>query len=238
MPDLVLNADKKNTAFMLKAEFMLWNIVTLTNPDMTKFAQEWQTLVAKSPRFFADMSLIIDASQLNPAYSLDIKNLCKILAACHITPLGIQGLSDEQQQLADTQGLHRISQQQKRKASAVNKTSKNYSHYERTRLRQHTVRSGEKIYAQNSDLIILGAVNSGAEVVADGNIHIYGSLRGRALAGAHGDTEARIFCGSYAAELVSIAGAYLADDSLHIGQTEKPTIQIYLHNEQLTIEGI
>lgn len=238
MHHLVLNADKQNSGFTLKAEFMLWNILLLTSPDMMKFEQEWQVLVTKSPQFFADMPLIIDASQLNPHYPLDIKRLCAILAATHIKPLGIQGLSAELQLLANTEGLQRISQQQKRKAAAIRKTEKNYNHIQKTRIRQTAVRSGEKIYAENSDLIILASINSGAEVVADGNIHIYGPLRGRALAGAHGNTDARIFCESYAAELVSIAGYYLADDNIHIGQTEKPNIHIYLQNEQLTIEGI
>ena len=238
MHHLLLNADKENSAFTLKAEFMLWNILTLASADMVQFEHAWQALVTKSPQFFADMPLIIDASQLTTRIPLDIKRLCAILKASHIQPLGIQGLPAEQQLLADAEGLPRLSAQQKRKASAVRKTGKSYNHYEKTRLHHQPVRSGEKLYAENSDLIILASVNSGAEVVADGNIHIYGPLRGRALAGAHGNTQARIFCERYAAELVSIAGYYLADDSVHIGPIEKPNIQIFLQNEQLTIEGI
>lgn len=71
------------------------------------------------------------------------------------------------------------------------------------------VRSGQQIYAKEADLIVLASVGTGAELLADGNIHVYGALRGRALAGIKGDTSARIFCSSLSAELVSIAGQYL-----------------------------
>lgn len=70
------------------------------------------------------------------------------------------------------------------------------------------LRSGQQVYARGGDLIILAAVNPGAEVIADGNIHVYAPLRGRALAGARGNTEARILTTVFAAELVSIAGIY------------------------------
>jgi septum site-determining protein MinC len=79
---------------------------------------------------------------------------------------------------------------------------------------EQTVRSGQQIYAKGTDLIIKGAVGAGAEVIADGNIHIYGSLRGKAIAGASGDTSKRIYCYNLQAELVSIAGNYWLSDSL------------------------
>jgi septum site-determining protein MinC len=75
------------------------------------------------------------------------------------------------------------------------------------------VRGGQVIYAQRSDLVVLAPVNPGAEVIADGHVHIYATLRGRAIAGAQGYTEARIFCQRLEAELVAVAGAYvMADD--------------------------
>jgi septum site-determining protein MinC len=76
------------------------------------------------------------------------------------------------------------------------------------------VRSGQQIYAQGCDLIILGPVSGGAEILADGNIHIYGRLRGRALAGISGDTSARIFCQNMEAELLSIAGVFKISEDL------------------------
>jgi septum site-determining protein MinC len=76
------------------------------------------------------------------------------------------------------------------------------------------VRSGQQIFAPEGDLIILAPVSAGAEILASGNIHVYGPLRGRALAGVHGDTSAHIFCQSMEAELVSIAGHYKISEDL------------------------
>ncbi|MDK7178607.1 septum site-determining protein MinC, partial [Micrococcus luteus] len=70
------------------------------------------------------------------------------------------------------------------------------------------LRSGQRVYARNADLIVIGAVSPGAEIIADGNIHVYGPLRGRAIAGARGNTAARIFTSHLDAELVAIAGIY------------------------------
>jgi septum site-determining protein MinC len=96
------------------------------------------------------------------------------------------------------------------------------------------VRSGTQIYARGTDLVVTASVSPGAELVADGNIHVYGPLRGRALAGASGDTGARIFCSRLEAELVSIAGRYLVSEQLPAEQRGFP-VQIALVDDQLTI---
>jgi septum site-determining protein MinC len=75
------------------------------------------------------------------------------------------------------------------------------------------LRSGQRVYARQSDLIVMGVVSRGAEVIADGNIHVYGPLRGKAMAGARGDTAARIFTTGLDAELVAVAGIYRVIDS-------------------------
>ena len=99
------------------------------------------------------------------------------------------------------------------------------------------IRSGRQIYAQGGDLVVLNTVSAGAELLADGNMHIYGTLRGRALAGVAGDETARIFCRSLNAELVSIAGHWLVRDDMDedlIGCE----VQIYLKDEELVIEPL
>lgn len=96
------------------------------------------------------------------------------------------------------------------------------------------VRSGTQIYARGGDLVVTAPVSPGAEIVADGNIHVYGALRGRALAGASGDAGARIFCRRLEAELVSIAGCYLVSEQLpaeHQGQA----VEIALVDDRLTM---
>ncbi|TDO99954.1 septum site-determining protein MinC [Marinomonas balearica] len=95
------------------------------------------------------------------------------------------------------------------------------------------VRSGQQVYAEG-DLIVLSQVSAGAEVLADGNIHVYGALRGRALAGVRGDEQARIFCKSLEAELVSIAGNFMLSDSLQ-NNVWKESAQIMLVDDNLEV---
>ncbi len=106
-----------------------------------------------------------------------------------------------------------------------------------TKVVRQTIRSGQQIYAPGGDLIVIGSVSAGAEILADGNIHVYGSLRGRALAGVRGEQSAAIFCHSLQAELISITGIYLLSDDIP-GDKLKGSVQISLQGEKLQIEAI
>lgn len=99
------------------------------------------------------------------------------------------------------------------------------------------VRSGQQVYAENRDLTVLAMVGAGAEVLADGNIHIYGALRGRALAGAQGNEEARIFCREFHAELVAVAGRYKVLDDIPQSLLGKP-VQVWLEQGQLKLAAL
>ena len=94
------------------------------------------------------------------------------------------------------------------------------------------VRSGQRVYARNRDLIVSAPVGAGAEVMADGCVHIYGSLRGRALAGARGDVNARVFCQEFNAELVSIAGVFRVFETIPPDLVGKP-VQAWLEGDVL-----
>ena len=99
------------------------------------------------------------------------------------------------------------------------------------------VRSGQQLYADNRDLTILTAVGAGAEVIADGSVHIYGPLRGRALAGAQGNEQARIFCREFHAELVAIAGHYKVLEEIPKDLRGK-AVQVWLEDGQLHIAAL
>ncbi|MGY4515538.1 septum site-determining protein MinC [Lysobacter sp. HA18] len=99
------------------------------------------------------------------------------------------------------------------------------------------VRSGQQVYADNRDLTVLASVGAGAEVMSDGSIHIYGALRGRALAGAQGYEQARIFCREFHAELVAIAGHYKVSEDIPAHLLGKP-VQVWLEAGQLRIEAL
>ena len=98
------------------------------------------------------------------------------------------------------------------------------------------VRSGQQIHAAGADLVVLGAVSAGAEILADGHITVLGTLRGRALAGLDGDTGARIVCHRLQAELVSIAGSYRVLEEIEPELREAPA-QVYLAGDRLCIEA-
>ena len=100
------------------------------------------------------------------------------------------------------------------------------------------VRTGQQVYAENADLIVTGTVSEGAELIADGNIHIYASMRGRALAGAKGRRDARIFIHSMQAELVSIAGIYRNFEQQLPEHLYRKPVQIHLQDDRLVIVAI
>ncbi len=99
------------------------------------------------------------------------------------------------------------------------------------------VRSGQQIYAKNADLVILNHVSAGAEVIADGSIHIYGVLRGRAIAGACGQKQARIYCQNLQSELLSVAGSYWLNDKIPQEHVERPAM-VSLNQESLQIDPL
>ena len=105
------------------------------------------------------------------------------------------------------------------------------------RMQLGNVRSGQQLYAENCDLTVMATVGAGAEVIADGSIHIYGTLRGRALAGAQGNTAARIFCRDFHAELVAIAGHYKVLDDVPETLRGK-AVQVWLEQDQIKIAAL
>ncbi len=104
-------------------------------------------------------------------------------------------------------------------------------------IHQQPVRSGQRVYARGRDLIVTATVAAGAEVMADGCVHIYGPLRGRVMAGAHGDTEARVFCQAFNAELVSIAGIFRVFETIPQELAGMP-VQAWLSGEDLRFAKI
>lgn len=103
-----------------------------------------------------------------------------------------------------------------------------------SQMQAQPVRSGQQVYARNTDLVITAVVGHGAEVIADGSVHVYAALRGKAIAGAQGDTTARIYCQDFQAELVSIAGHYRVFEDIPADLRGKP-VQVWLEGEKLLL---
>lgn len=106
-----------------------------------------------------------------------------------------------------------------------------------TLMQHQPVRSGQRVYARNRDLIVTTVVGAGAEVMADGCVHIYGVLRGRAMAGARGEVTARMFCQEFHAELVSIAGVFRVFETIPPELLGKP-VQAWLDGDDLRFARI
>jgi septum site-determining protein MinC len=121
----------------------------------------------------------------------------------------------------------------KDRAARASKSEKTVAALE-TKVISQPVRSGQQIYARGAHLLIMNQVSSGAEVIADGSIHVYGALRGRAMAGVQGDTLAEIVCQNLDADLLAIAGNYQVRDDLN-AEANRPT-RVRLENDQLVIE--
>ncbi len=196
------------------------------------FEHELARQIARSPRFFQNAPVVLDLRGVeNLTEASEFETVKGKLRELTLTLVGVQNAQPAQLEAATEAGLASFAPTS---GGGQARAERNTPPLPKTRLVTEPVRSGTQIYARGSDLIVTAAVSPGAELVADGNIHVYGALRGRALAGASGDTAARIFCTRLEAELVSIAGRYLVSEQLPPGMQSTP-VQIALVDDQLTI---
>ena len=232
-----------------KADFVPMTVIKLSNADLASIKKQLSATVVSAPNYFKNAPIVIDVSAIEgDKTQIDFNAICKLLRDQEMIPLGIRGLEKNEHNLALSKGLAVIKTAKppaKKEPSLTSgagvkkeKTEAPKSSSLKTKLVTTPIRSGSQVYAKEGDLVVLSAVNSGAECFADGDIHIYGPLRGKALAGANGNKKARIFCEALEAELVSIAGHYLSSDQIKAPETKKPMIQIYLKNDKIHIDGI
>jgi septum site-determining protein MinC len=202
------------------------------------FEFELAEQVRRSPRFFLNAPVVLDlkdAAEFTRA--AEFAEAREILRRQTLTLIGVQNTTPAQLEAACDAGLASFAPnapQPSRRPSREPAASTPSTAAAKTRLVTQPVRSGTQIYARGADLVVIAAVSPGAEIIADGNIHVYGALRGRALAGADGDVDARIFCSRLEAELVSIAGHYLVSEQLPAEQLGF-AVQIALVDDRLTV---
>jgi septum site-determining protein MinC len=188
--------------------------------------------ISRSPRFFQNAPVVLDLRGVeNMIEASEFETVKEKLRELTLILVGVQNAQPTQLEAATAAGLASFAPTSGGGQARVERSAPPMP---KTRLVTEPVRSGTQIYARGGDLIVTAAVSPGAELVADGNIHVYGALRGRALAGAGGDEAARIFCTRLEAELVSIAGRYLVSEQLPAGMQSTP-VRIALVDDQLTI---
>ncbi|CTP88120.1 septum formation inhibitor [Xanthomonas translucens pv. arrhenatheri] len=218
--------------------------------DVARLAQEMRERVQRAPKLFGRAAVIIDFGGL--AQTPDIataRALLDGLRAAGVLPVALAYGTRETEQLSEALGLPLLAKfraQYERidggaPAAAPAPVSPPpppppapAARPQPGRMQKTAVRSGQQLYAENCDLTVVATVGAGAEVISDGSIHIYGSLRGRALAGAQGNTEARIFCRDFHAELVAIAGHYKVLDDIP-KELRGKAVQVWLEQDQIKI---
>lgn len=206
------------------------------------FESELAQQIQRSPRFFLNAPVVLDLRGAEEfTQETEFVEARRILRHHTLTLIGVQNAAPAQFEAAAAAGLASFApnstgpRQPRAAEPAAAPSSPATPAAAKSRLVTQPVRSGTQIYARGTDLVVTAPVSPGAEVMADGNIHVYAALRGRALAGASGDAEARIFCGRLEAELVSIAGRYLVSDQIP-PELRGLAVQIALVDDRLTIE--
>lgn len=223
-------------------------VLLLADNDLIAIEQQLQDKIAQAPEFFKHSSLLLDLQKLSEqALDIDVGELVALTRKLGFMPIGIRGGSEKQKRdsLALNLPVHGMHGSTKEFANKPEPQAKPVPEPEyhpvdapilENKLITQPVRSGQRVYAKG-DLIITATVSAGAEIMAEGNIHVYGSLRGRALAGVQGDASCRIFCSDLQAELISIAGVYRISDDLSPDLAQKP-VQISLDNQTLIIKEL
>lgn len=240
-------------SFRFKAGLFPLTQIELLHDNCDQFAKELKLKQAEAPSYFQQTPVVL--SFANKAFSqqpVALAERIEICRDCGLIPVGLRGgdqaLQDQAQKLnlaLIAEGRNKTNSPASQQSGAAEppaaaKDSDELAAAESpqparsSKIISHPIRSGQQVYAPGTDLIVLAAVSAGAEVLADGNIHVYGPLRGRALAGVTGDSSARVFCHSMEAELVSIAGAYKLNEEL-TSDHWKQAVQIYLDDEKLCI---
>jgi len=200
-------------AFELKGSRFSLSVIRLHDFNLDAIDAQLTSTIARAPGFLNNAPVVIDVSELDEVFAQNLEGLIELLRQHHLLPVGMHGHAQAWQTQARSLGLPLMSQggtpmPPSRTGSSAPPVAPSSPPSAHAQIVERPVRSGQQIYAKNRDLVVLGAVSPGAEIIADGSIHVYGALRGRALAGACGDEAARIFCQSMEAELLSIAGCY------------------------------
>jgi len=242
-PNTPLTLEFKSSTFSVP-------VLVLSSDNLVVIEQQLQEKISLAPEFFRNSPLVLDLQEINKhGYVIDIAALTDIIRKAGLLPIGIRGGNVQQNKQAlellipvysiHSGGVSNETQKQKKIIPPVPEPKTDTdtgADVTTTTLITQPIRSGQRIYSVG-DLVILAQVSAGAEIMAEGNIHVYNTLRGRALAGVRGNTEARIFCFDLQAELISIAGNYKISEDLDETVRNKP-VQIYLQDQALIIKDI
>ncbi|MBX3654827.1 MAG: septum site-determining protein MinC [Ramlibacter sp.] len=223
-------AGRAPATFEIKSAHLPLVALLLKSPDLSLLAQELTARFGDIPDFFDNEPLVVDLTPLQAAHAeatLDFRALVTLLRNFRVAPLAARGGSPAQMHAAQAAGLtpapDTLTTPARKTPAPRDAAADDAAAAPATPTAAPTaapapspsalvidkpLRSGQQVYAKGRDLVVLSMVNAGAEVIADGHIHVYAPLRGKAIAGARGNAEARIFSLCLEPELISIAGVY------------------------------
>ena len=245
-------AAQSRTSFDLKSASLPVVAVVLKTTDAAQFAVDLAERVADAPGFFDFDPVLIDLAPVREAEEpIDFAAIAGQLRQQRTLPVAVRGGSPAQMEAARAAGLAAAPDASPARAEApapVEVVREVIREVEVVRevpmpgpgtvVVDKPLRSGQQVYARGADLVVMAVVSFGAEVIADGNIHVYAPLRGRAIAGARGNTEARIFSTCLEPQLVSIAGIYRTTETALPDSVAGKPAQVRLDGEKLIIEPL
>ena len=232
-----------SVSFEIKSAQLPLVALILKTTNWTQLAADLQKEYGsqgEDPDFFDHDALVIDFSHLPADIPLqDIVPLLKVLRSCNLVPVAVRSANPAWMAAALAVGLVEAPVEVHRPRPHVEQPVVTEVVHEivrqvpgpATMVVDKPLRSGQKIYARGADLVVLAMVNQGAEVVADGNIHVYAPLRGKAMAGASGNVNARIFSLCLEPELISIAGVYRTSENPLPPDVNGKPAQVRLSND-------
>lgn len=256
------------SALELKGSVFTLPVLCIRSSNLDALDAQLAERLAKSPKFFENAPIVVDLEGVRDLdVPLDFCSFVHLLRARHLFPVGIQNGTPDQNDAAMATGLavlkgramKELPQAASRRKSGGGRVANDVppdaepmppdaqtpitadvvrAANANTKIVNQPIRSGQRVIARGGDLIVLAPVSAGAEIMAEGNIHVYSSMRGRALAGVSGNTDARIFCLHMEAELVAVAGNYRVFDDNLPKEIRGKSVQVYLEGEQLIVAPI
>jgi septum site-determining protein MinC len=235
----------QDPVFQLKGSMLAITVLELARNNLDSLDRQLAAKVAQAPNFFSNTPLVLALDKLPAGEgAVDLPGLMRVCRQHGLRTLAIRAnrIEDIAAAIAiDLPVLPPSGARERPLEPAESELVKKKPEkppeptLKPTKIITSPVRGGQQIYAQGCDLVVIASVSPGAELLADGNIHVYGPMRGRALAGIKGDTKARIFCQQLGAELVSIAGQYKVSEDLRRDPLWGAGVQVSLSGDVLNI---
>jgi septum site-determining protein MinC len=228
--------------FEIKSANLPLVALLLKSPDLRQLAEELRGRFGDIPEFFDNDPLVVDLAKVR-GEEIDFAGLVELLKPYKVVPVAVRGGSEGQMEAALALGLAAATDAVRAPTPTVpqrgrEEQPKAVEVPASALVIDRPLRSGQQVYAKGRDLVVLSMVNSGAEVIADGHIHVYAPLRGKAIAGARGDAQARILTLCLEPELVSIAGVYrTSENPLPPALLGKPA-QVRLVEDKLVMQPL